>query len=164
MYKPIYIITIIIIVVFTAAYFFYGKYEKIRKEKKYPMTASQKDVNVEENITALENTNDHSIGGDANRSYKENVFTISIRAYELPDLAKEQFYAGWLIDESSLDNANTVYLGPMKKEESGEFKDDFVLGYKATEDLRSYKKLSITKETIDDQKPEKEIMTGFFGK
>lgn len=146
------IITLIILVLVLGGFLWYQKYQKA------PATTvpNENVVSGLENIQLID-ADGRGFSGDANRSYNEGKTTLGIRAENLPT-PKRGAYSGWLKDGDDL-----LYAGQFQKVTEGDYKDDYVLGFLAEEDLRHYKEVLITlEENTDDQKPEKIILQGYF--
>ncbi len=100
---------------------------------------------------------------EANWTFEQGAFTLGLRAEELAVLSGDQkkFYAGWLLTDLAAATV-AVYLGPLTRVPSGAFAGDYVLGYATPADLRAYRGIVVTQESLDDQKPETRILEGSF--
>jgi len=92
--------------------------------------------------------------GNAARAEQKKVFTVGLRVKTLPHLAGGMFYAAWLSDGKRL-----ISLGRLTREEKS---GDYILAYIAKEDVGLFPTIQITKEAIDDQKPETVVAEGEF--
>lgn len=108
-------------------------------------------------IITLNDVAGGQITGEANRTVEENQYTLAVRIEKLSDPGKDK-YEGWLEKEGS----EPIYLGPLTNLKEGEYQGSYVLGFRADRDLRDYKKVLITHEKEDDQKPEEKILEGVF--
>lgn len=117
---------------------------------------------VQRDIREVLNLKDIS-GGNAEAeavlSIQDGKLTLSLRASKLPDPGTGG-YAGWLYKDGS---SIPLYVGPLSRIPSGEFKDSYVLGFQGESELSAYKTVVVTKETtVNDLMPEKKILEGRF--
>lgn len=150
-----YVFLAIVAAVGVSAYLFFSKYP-------YSTSSFPKDDGLSSEkelfeVTALNDVSGGSASGEANRTVKTNLYTLAVRIEKLPDPGKGK-YEGWLDKEGS----EPIYLGPLANLKEGEYKGSYVLGFRAERDLRDYRKVFITREKADDQKPEEKILEGVF--
>ena len=81
---------------------------------------------------------------------KEGVFYVHYIVADLPELT-EGFYEGWLVNSSG----DVLYTGKLESRKGG-----WVLEYRTEQDLSDYKRVIITEELVDDEKPEKHVLEG----
>lgn len=81
---------------------------------------------------------------------KEGVYYVHYVVADLPELT-QGFYEGWLVNSTG----DVLYTGKLESRKGG-----WVLEYRTEKDISGYKKVVITEELVDDQKPEKHILEG----
>lgn len=91
--------------------------------------------------------------GLATRKYANGTFTHSVLA-GLADPEPGYWYEGWLVRNEPLD---VVYTGKLRMAKGG-----WVLDYTGTQDLSDHSKVVVTREKVDDRKPETHVLEGNF--
>lgn len=81
---------------------------------------------------------------------KDGNFYVHYVVADLPELA-EGFYEGWLVNSKG----DVLYTGKLENKKGG-----WVLEFRTDKDLSDYKKVVITEEIKDDEKPEKHVLEG----
>jgi hypothetical protein len=81
---------------------------------------------------------------------KDGLFFVHYVVADLPELSKG-FYEGWLVNSKG----DVLYTGKLENQKGG-----WVLEFRIEKDISDYKKIVITEEIKDDQKPEKHILEG----
>jgi len=71
----------------------------------------------------------------------------------LTELKDENFYEGWLVNDAG----EVLYTGRVELKKGG-----YILIYETADDLSRFKKIIITREKKDDQRPEKHVLGGEF--
>lgn len=91
--------------------------------------------------------------GIATRKAEANKFVHSVLA-ALPDPEKGYWYEGWLVRE---DPFAVMYTGRLTMAKGG-----WVLDYTSGQNLSDYPKVVVTKEKVNDQRPEAHVLEGSF--
>ncbi|MDO8340511.1 MAG: hypothetical protein Q7T59_00900 [Candidatus Woesebacteria bacterium] len=89
--------------------------------------------------------------GIAARKFEKRTFTITVLA-DLPDLSSNEFYEGWI---SSSDKF--ISIGKLRIAKGG-----FLVDFTSNIDYSSYNKVTVTKEKVNDNKPESLTLEGSF--
>jgi hypothetical protein len=89
--------------------------------------------------------------GIAARKFEKGTFTITVLV-DLPDLSSNEFYEGWI---SSGDKF--ISIGKLRIAKGG-----FLVDFTSNIDYSSYNKVIVTKEKVNDNKPESLILEGSF--
>ncbi len=100
----------------------------------------------------LEDVGGGSGSGLATRKYSEDKFTHSVLA-ALEDPVSGSFYEGWLVSDSG----DVVYTGKLRVAKGG-----WVLDFVSGVDLSDHDQVVVTRELVDDQKPEAHVLEGSF--
>lgn len=101
---------------------------------------------------SLEDVSGGTGSGLATRKYAEGKFIHSVLA-ALPDPASGVFYEGWLVSESG----DVVYTGKLRMAKGG-----WVLDFVSAVNLSDHDQVVVTREMVDDQKPEGHVLEGSF--
>lgn len=110
-------------------------------------------------VAVLQDLMDSGARGEAIWALQVGKMTLALRAEKLADPGSSR-YAGWLYKDGV---ATPIYIGPLSKILTGEFKDSYALGFQENLELQSYKTVVVTLETnLDDLLPEKRVLTGKF--
>src|SRR3989344_1480466 len=91
--------------------------------------------------------------GFGTRKYAGGTFTHSVLA-GLPDLEKGAWYEAWLVRNEPFD---AVYIGKLRMAKGGWVRD-----YTGSLDLTPIPKVMVTREQVDDRKPEVTVLEGSF--
>lgn len=91
--------------------------------------------------------------GLATRKFASGVFTHSVLA-GIADPEPGTWYEAWL---QRLDPADMVYTGKLRMAKGG-----WVLDYTGTQNLSDHNTVIVTRERVDDRKPEVHVLEGNF--
>ena len=91
--------------------------------------------------------------GLATRKFAGGEFSHSVLA-ALPDPEDGTWYEGWLVRSEPM---NIVFTGRLRMAKGG-----WVLDYTGTQDLTDHGKVVVTRERVDDRKPETYLLEGNF--
>ena len=89
--------------------------------------------------------------GIAARKFEKRIFTITVLA-DLPDLSSNEFYEGWVFSGDKF-----ISIGKLRIAKGG-----FLVDFTSNTDYSSYNKVTVTKEKVNDNKPESLILEGSF--
>lgn len=126
-----------------------------------PTPISVEDMESKFNIDIPDNAETAELTGDgvsalASRETSENGSTISILA-DLPD-PETGVYQAWVEKgEEGQDDFDRVSLGNLRMAKGG-----YLLEYSGTKDLTDYKKVTVSRETLQDSTIEDIVLQGNF--
>ena len=89
--------------------------------------------------------------GIAARKFEKRIFTITVLA-DLPDLSSNEFYEGWVFSGDKF-----ISIGKLRIAKGG-----LLVDFTSNTDYSSYNKVTVTKEKVNDNKPESLILEGSF--
>ena len=86
--------------------------------------------------------------------YHNNEYVIVLEA-DLPEPLEDQFYAAWLVQEKPFQN---LKMGELTVNSDGLYE----VVYKSPKDYRTHKKVVISLEEVRDDKPDRQVMEGYY--
>jgi hypothetical protein len=120
---------------------------------------SKFNVQIPENVdkAELKDVSGGASGAVVTRKYDKGLFSFTLLA-NLPDLADREFYEGWLTKGKSGDSDySLISLGKLRIAKGG-----YLLEFQSSKDYSGYNRAIVTREQVNDTKPEKTILEGSF--
>jgi len=157
------LVALVLALIVGGALYFYSQKNTDRKEetKSNETTVNNEVKEEKESLPVLEPEKIEltAITGEghalANRIFSEKQFIHTITA-QLPDLAENQYYAGWL---GQANGSNEIFVSSGNFEANG---GDFYLEFRDSKDLSSYKHVVVSLEDKPVNAPTIIILEGKF--